>query len=92
MTKHSTVLNVRTRSHNFISFVTGTKQNASQVICPLEYWNSFMNNNILGLLVQCTNTYITKTTKIQRTNETEIKTLVSFFISYWKYQILAKKL
>ncbi|KAK9719388.1 hypothetical protein QE152_g22673 [Popillia japonica] len=50
--------NVRTRSHNIITHLPGTKGRAKQAKTEIECLNLFLNNLIIKTIVECTNIYI----------------------------------
>ncbi|GBN03860.1 hypothetical protein AVEN_72603-1 [Araneus ventricosus] len=52
--------NIHTRCHNIVSRVPGTKRPAKDVTSPVESWELFIHNNMIQLIVECTNIFIEK--------------------------------
>ncbi|GBM87892.1 hypothetical protein AVEN_31619-1 [Araneus ventricosus] len=50
----------RTRYHNIVSRLPGTKQPAKDMTSPVKSRDLFMNDNVVQLIVECTNILIEK--------------------------------
>ncbi|GBM25761.1 hypothetical protein AVEN_2123-1 [Araneus ventricosus] len=52
--------NIRTRCHNIVSRLPGTKGPEKDVTSPEKSWELFIDDNVMQLIVDCTNTFIEK--------------------------------
>ncbi|GBM58190.1 hypothetical protein AVEN_134631-1 [Araneus ventricosus] len=52
--------NILTRFHNIVSLLPGTKEPKKSVTSPVKSWESFKNDNMIQLIVECTNIFIEK--------------------------------
>ena len=80
---------MRTRSHNIISHLPGPKGNAKNARTPTETFNSFSDDNMLNMIVENTNIYISRiaprykdSSDVKFTNIyiTEIKAVIGLLI------------
>ncbi|GBO43522.1 hypothetical protein AVEN_263436-1 [Araneus ventricosus] len=52
--------NIRTRCHNIVSCLPETKEPAKDVTSPVKSWKLFIDDNMVQLMVECTNIFIEK--------------------------------
>ncbi|GBM73827.1 hypothetical protein AVEN_75254-1 [Araneus ventricosus] len=52
--------NIRTRCHNIVSSLPGTKGTAKYATSPVKSWELFLHDNMIQLIVECTNIFIEK--------------------------------
>ncbi|GBN70216.1 hypothetical protein AVEN_170835-1 [Araneus ventricosus] len=52
--------NTRTRCHNIVLRLPGTKGPAEDVISPVKSWELFIHDNMIQLIVEFTNIFIEK--------------------------------
>ncbi|GBM12138.1 hypothetical protein AVEN_39475-1 [Araneus ventricosus] len=58
--------NFRTRCHNIVSSLPGTKVPAKDVTSPVKSWELFLHDNMIQLIVECTNIFIEKSANFLR--------------------------
>ncbi|GBM24317.1 hypothetical protein AVEN_158875-1 [Araneus ventricosus] len=49
--------NIRTRCHSIVSRLPGTKGTAKDVTSPVKSWELFIDDNVMQLIVDCTNIF-----------------------------------
>ncbi|GBO19745.1 hypothetical protein AVEN_187129-1 [Araneus ventricosus] len=52
--------NIRTLCHNIVSRLPETKEPAKDVTSPVKSWELFIDDNMVQLMVECTNIFIEK--------------------------------
>ncbi|KAI4456634.1 hypothetical protein MML48_8g00012285 [Holotrichia oblita] len=86
--------NVRTRSHNLLTELPGTKGTAKNVKTELESLELYLDSNIVRIVTKCTNIYITKIKEkytrerdARLTDEIEIRALIGllYYIGILRY-------
>ena len=67
--------NVKTRSHNIVTQPNSVKGVAKNSKIPKESWNHFIDENVIDLIVECTNKYIEDRTAFYSRQRDAKKTL-----------------
>lgn len=56
--KHVPPTNVKTRAENILTHLPGAKSTTKNIKSPVEIWKYFFNDDMVNIIVECTNKHI----------------------------------